>query len=269
MPADLDPLFAAMTRDADNRPMADPRELRHDGERRARVRRLAAVAGTLILMILAGTVALVATPSTRTIAPAYPTPNLTTPTEITASPSPTDTSPGPGPITATGSATPQAVAHRDCQPADLDPRPWYTGEGAMGTRYLGVIVQNRSGTACRMGGNPRLLVSDATGHLAPFPYDSPCVTNCSVITVVPGGYAGFTMSTPIDPTNPGCTTGPLGPFHGFVVQWITGPRYPLPGFTLSLSCSAFTLTAWETISDPASSDPNVTRAPMPANTPSP
>jgi hypothetical protein len=269
MPADLDPLFAAMTRDADSRLLADPHELRHSGEHRARVRRLATVAGTLATMLLAGTIALVVTSTSTTIPPVQPTPNLTTPTELTASPNPTATSPGPGPTTPSSSPTAQVVAHRDCQPTDLDPRPWYIADGAHGMDYLGVIVQNRSATACLMGGSPKLLVTDSTGHLTPFPYNSGCPT-CPIITVVPGGYAEFTINSYIDPRlAPATCTGPVGPFHGLVVQWVTGPQYPLPGFTPTLTCGWADVGGWETVTDPLTSAPTVTRAPMPTNTPSP
>jgi hypothetical protein len=87
--------------------------------------------------------------------------------------------------------------------------------------------------------------------------------------VVPGGYAGFLIQTEIS-ADPGCMgNGPLGPFRGFVVKWVNGPEYPLPGFTLTLACGWAPLYAWQIITDPLPSIGTVTRAPMPTNSPSP
>jgi hypothetical protein len=233
---------------------------------RTGVRRLAVDGGVLRAIVVAGAIALVVTSCSSTIPPTQPTPDLSTLTEITASPTAT--------ATASSSTEPSnspavhVVAHRDCQPSDLDPRPWYTGEGGHSTTGYGVVVQNRSATACLMGGNPKLLVTDSTGHRTPFPYDSPCAANCSAVTVVPGGYAGFTIYTVDFPMAPTCPP-PNRPFHGFVVQWVTGPQYPLPGFTLSLDCGPTQLLPWALVTDPLTSAPNVSRAPMPTGTPSP
>ncbi len=264
MPADFDALFAAMTRDANDRPLAEPRALRRAGDHRARVRQLAAAAGAVLAVVLAGAVALVMTSSPKAL-PAQPAPS---PTLAQIAPPPSSATDSPSP-----SAPPSSPAARaagaDCRPADLDPRPWYAVDAGAGQVFSVVMVQNRSAMPCQLRGNPTLLVTDAAGHLTPFPYNSPCPT-CSGVTVAPGGYARFgigTRNNP-DPSGPGCT-GPNGLFQGFVVDFGNGSRYPLPDFGLRLNCGQATLYGWSDSDDPAVFDPNVRRAPMPTGTPSP
>src|SRR5215469_9917107 len=223
------------------------------GHQRVPVRRLAVVAGGLLAVALASAV----TACSRTSVTLQPTPSPTL-VQIAAD------SPSPG---ASPSSPAARAAGADCQAGDLDPRPWYTSEGAAGTDYTGVVVQNRSETACQLRGIPTLLVTDAAGQLTPFPYNSPCPT-CSGVTLAPGGYARFTIATAADPSAPACT-GPRGPFQGLLVDFGSGSRYPLPAFTLTLRCGWAQVRGWSAITDPAKSASYVQRAPMPTGTPSP
>jgi hypothetical protein len=256
MSADFDTLFAAMRQDANARPLADPRALRGTGDRRTRVRRLAAAAGIVLAVVLAGTVALAAS-APRNL-PAVPLPEPT-PTTTTVVPSPEPSTQSPTPSSPPTSPT-VLGAGTNCRAADLDPRPWYGGEGAAGSAYNEVIVQNRSTRPCRLPAIPTLMAVDATGHLGPFPATPRAGSD---LTLAAGGYARFTIQTGNNPSPPSCPHP--GAYSGFVVDFGDGSSYPLPDFGLALACNAV-LHGWEPIADLASA-PIVRRAPAPTGTP--
>jgi hypothetical protein len=215
----------------------------------ARLPRLAATSGVLLAVALAGTVALAGCEATGPRV-GRPVPDATTPTAPPFA-SPTDPSPGRG---GTGGQPSVRVADADCRAVDLDPRPWYTGDGAAGSVYSGVVVQSRATKPCRLPGIPTVLVTDAAGATGPFPAATACCADSGVV-LVPGGYAGFAIQAGNNPDGPRCASG------GFALAFDDGSRYPLAGFGVNGSCRSPAIHGWHPVSDPTSAGPQVTRAP--------
>src|SRR5262249_28113007 len=71
-----------------------------------------------------------------------------------------------------------------CTKADLDPRPIYESDGAMGSTIHTFVVQNRSHAACRLDSPVRLLYTDHSGAVHTVP-TSPGDTTPPAPYVVP------------------------------------------------------------------------------------
>jgi len=240
--SDLSRLFAALGAAADPRRLPDPRALRHAAERRTRTRR-AAVAAIGVATALAAAVAVTLLRNApRSEVPIGPVPSMA----VAGSPSPsTIESPAPPP-----SPTARA-AGSDCRPADLDPRPYYDGEGAAGTSISYVIVQNRGATACRLGTYPTLRYTDG-GVVKPVPAQRIADRQAPVL-LAPGRYAQLSVA------RPNCAS--TRAYQGLWVELTTGENFRLPAFRLPADCGLLQITPW-TVSDfPGQVGVSPTRAP--------
>jgi hypothetical protein len=178
------------------------------------------------------------------------------PSAIPAGPSGSgSTAPASGP---TGSAGVPPVGA--CRPADLDPRPWYGGEGAMGSAFRTILVRNAGPVPCRLSTYPALWDS---GRAAAVPADPKAATQ-PVVTLAPDRYAAFTIRTAngyagLDPSSPQCAH-PQDLRNLSVV--VDGDlRYPLPGFTLSYQCGRPEVGPWTAYDRSPQTLPNASRAP--------
>lgn len=179
-----------------------------------------------------------------------PEPVASTPPAGSPSPAATpSSSPTPGPT--------RVADPVDCQPKDLDPRPYYsTGGGAMGSVGWYVTVQNSARAACRLAQPPVLYDSGSRIRQDGAPTGQPPVV------LAPGRYASFLVLTHIGETgygsdDPACQHP--AHYRNLSVALAGGKRFPLPGFTIGFQCEQAHVGPWgETDGAPL---PNPTRAP--------
>jgi RNA polymerase sigma-70 factor (sigma-E family) len=220
-------------------PAASSSEVRTAGDRRARTRRaaIASLCAVLVALVIGAVVLLNRDPKPRP------------------------------PITPSPSTSTEPVPIAFCRPADLDPRPYYAHDGAAGTAYHDVIVQNVSAAVCKLGGFPgfpRIDAVDATtGGVVTLTLE-PRGDGQTPVGVAPGEYAMFAIShangNPFSPGAPECAT-PRS-YRDLQVIFADGSRYPLPGLVLQWECGPGGISGWSRLDIPLNQvAPEVTRAP--------
>lgn len=159
-------------------------------------------------------------------------------------PAPSTSTPIPAPsVLPSATPSPTRVADPvDCQPRDLDPRPYYSfGGGGMGTTGWYVIVQNTRSTGCRLKDYP-VLYDGGT----PIRQDRAQNGQQSVL-LPPGKHAAFAVLTHIgytgyDKDAPACQHPER--YQNLSVALADGKRFPLPGLVIGFQCEQAHLDAW-------------------------
>jgi hypothetical protein len=258
---DLEYFFAGLRTVAEVAVLADPADIRRTGRHRNNVRRAFVTVSVAVLLAVGGLAAYGS--RAHNALPVGPNP---TESSVAATPSvePTTTSPAPSASASSNVAMPRAPG-ADCRPNDLDARPYYGGEGAAGTAYLTVVVQNVSGTRCRLYGHPTVLFTDpATGQTGTMPTRRE--SDASPVMLQPGQWAQVTFATtngnPYGPGAPECSHP--GSYKGLSLVIGDDLPYRLPGLTLSWECGDARIGPWSPAPNgPAASGATVRRAPAP------
>lgn len=254
--------------------LADPGDLRQTGDHRTRVRRTV-VAACATVLLTAGALAAYGTgvlgpPRTGPdpglvpggISPSTgPTPSTGPVLPPTPTPSASASSPAP-PSAPTNQATVRP-AGADCRPGDLDPRPYYGDEGAMGSHYTTIVVHNVSPTRCRLFGHPTVhFANPSTGASGTMPTTRD--GTATPVMLQPGQWAKVVFRTlngnPYPPGAPECQTP--ASYRGLSLVIGEDLPFPLPGLTLSWQCAGAHVSAWQPDPDGATGfAATITRAP--------